>query len=60
MDVKGQESGAVGPDSGAAEGSGGGEDDERAEDSEGRESDWSFRGPLLEDEEAMSDDKDRE
>lgn len=57
MDVKEQESGEVGPDSGAAEESGGDEDDERAEDSEGRESDWSFRGPWLEEEEAMSDDK---
>jgi hypothetical protein len=53
VDVNGQESGEVGPDSGAAEESGGDEDDERAEDSEGRESDWGFRGPWLEEEEAM-------
>lgn len=60
VDVKGQESGEVGSDSGVAEESGGDEDDERAEHSEGRVSDWGFRGPWFEEEEAMSDDKARE
>jgi hypothetical protein len=60
VEVKGQESRGVGLDSGAAEESGGEDDDERAGDSEERESDWSFREPWLEDEEAMSDGKGRE